>query len=912
MAVASLRFRLNSSLPEESKSGYVIFDGNPCDYHHWFFRTQLKIRTTKEDEMSRTIQQIVENLRSDALNVAMEIGLDILLDDGGVEVLYAKMLAHIFPVSRHESKALFREGSKTREGVFTRQPSESMQSYILRRKRWWSLLRQLDKTIQLSDEHLGDLLLDASNIQDWQRQMILTSTGNVTTFADIESALMQQMSQIHKRESRSQQDKGKGSGRNFQRGGYYSAQYRKPFQKTAQMADYEEDDTCQHCEDEHEEPCADDEYYDEEIDDAFLAHELNLLEDIDEATSIADIDPNVVADTVQKELIALAAWDNIGKAGKGKGKSKGKSIGVGKGKFVVRASNLTLEERKARLAKLKLNTRCSGCGGKGHWAKDPECPKNKQPAARSSVMPIAQLACLQPTRSFVDSAYMGNDDGEAYVVTGATTSATGSAPLTSVEGVTSNSVVTRSVTPTGTADAEITAVSGPTSSASSAGTLQQRPAQRANTAMNGESRFTHGPYKNETFLAVASSQDPQHVNWVASLRSKAPSSRAAYQIAFLEWLDSQGSSSQSSSMKPMFPQCAPGGCRMRATKGTNAYVAQLVCEICNFRKTERADDTKYLDSKQCPHERLTKMKSSSKFVRFHCLDCNTTVESMTREEYTKSAAAAKEVEMTSGVMRTTISKVAKDVIMSPAETQRVLHVFGSHVTKFIAEREGKDVLASELHTLLTNSVDMVRPIEDVGMVAISPTAFTTSTMSKKYDPSLPIVDLDKSPYLWAVLDTACNSSVQGSGWRRKAVRRWKKLGLGCTWVHRNERAYGGLAGPQTAKMIGKLKWPLLVCSKDGYGPGYSPHYVSAETNEVEGDTNFLMGLDLQRHMNISVCVVTNECHRRTPYHLENGCLLRWYRLQVLDCCVFELIGSKRLDSFVKCKVSNRRQRRRLL
>ena len=75
-----------------------------------------------------------------------------------------------------------------------------MQSYILRRKRWWSLLQQLDDTVRLSDEHLGDMLLDAANIQDWQRQMILTSTGNSTKFADVEHALMEQLSNIHRRE----------------------------------------------------------------------------------------------------------------------------------------------------------------------------------------------------------------------------------------------------------------------------------------------------------------------------------------------------------------------------------------------------------------------------------------------------------------------------------------------------------------------------------------------------------------------------------------------------------------------------------------------------------------------------------------------------------------------------------------
>ena len=75
-----------------------------------------------------------------------------------------------------------------------------MQSYIMRRRRWWALLKQLDSSIHLSTEHRGDLLLDAARIQPWQRQMILTSTGNSTELKKVEDALMEQMSDYHKAE----------------------------------------------------------------------------------------------------------------------------------------------------------------------------------------------------------------------------------------------------------------------------------------------------------------------------------------------------------------------------------------------------------------------------------------------------------------------------------------------------------------------------------------------------------------------------------------------------------------------------------------------------------------------------------------------------------------------------------------
>ena len=167
MAVASLKFRPTAIAPEESKFGFVVFSGEPHEYHNWHFRTQLKLKTTSKDDFQKTMTNIIENLRGDALNVAIEVGVDVLLNpNSGEKELFEHMVAHIFPIARHESKALYKEGHKTREGVFVRQPSESMQSFILRRKRWWSLLQQLDSTVKLSDEHLGDILLHSANVLD--------------------------------------------------------------------------------------------------------------------------------------------------------------------------------------------------------------------------------------------------------------------------------------------------------------------------------------------------------------------------------------------------------------------------------------------------------------------------------------------------------------------------------------------------------------------------------------------------------------------------------------------------------------------------------------------------------------------------------------------------------------------------
>ena len=70
----------------------------------------------------------------------------------------------------------------------------------------------------------------------------------------------------------------------------------------------------------------------------------------------------------------MVAWQRFNDKGKGKSKGKGKIKGKGKGKY--KGNNLSLEERKKRLAELKSRTNCQACGARGHWAGDDICPKN--------------------------------------------------------------------------------------------------------------------------------------------------------------------------------------------------------------------------------------------------------------------------------------------------------------------------------------------------------------------------------------------------------------------------------------------------------------------------------------------------------------------------------------------------------
>ena len=72
-----------------------------------------------------------------------------------------------------------------------------MLSYTGRRGRWHRLLHLMDDQITLSPQILGDLLLDCSGVSKQERLLVLTSTGNSTTFTDVSQALMKQHGKIH-------------------------------------------------------------------------------------------------------------------------------------------------------------------------------------------------------------------------------------------------------------------------------------------------------------------------------------------------------------------------------------------------------------------------------------------------------------------------------------------------------------------------------------------------------------------------------------------------------------------------------------------------------------------------------------------------------------------------------------------
>jgi len=217
MAVKSMKYQANLRLPEETKTGFVIWSGNAADYPHWKYRTNLKFRAIhhyKNAEYNakfcETMVAVGEALRGDALTVQMDIGDDILdpIWEGegynkmsrGHRLLMEAMKLKVFPQVEDEAKQMYTE-FHTIVFSFSRQPSESMLSFIQRRQLAYALLKELDENrATLSSEMLGDTLLDNSGLNRTEKLLILTSTSNSKKLEDIEEALKKQHPKIHMNE----------------------------------------------------------------------------------------------------------------------------------------------------------------------------------------------------------------------------------------------------------------------------------------------------------------------------------------------------------------------------------------------------------------------------------------------------------------------------------------------------------------------------------------------------------------------------------------------------------------------------------------------------------------------------------------------------------------------------------------
>ena len=66
-----------------------------------------------------------------------------------------------------------------------------MVSYVSRRRRWWTQLKKLDPSVELSETIRGDLLLEGANLGKVEQLLVPTSAGNDRKFDNIAKAMLE-------------------------------------------------------------------------------------------------------------------------------------------------------------------------------------------------------------------------------------------------------------------------------------------------------------------------------------------------------------------------------------------------------------------------------------------------------------------------------------------------------------------------------------------------------------------------------------------------------------------------------------------------------------------------------------------------------------------------------------------------
>ena len=254
MAIIALTYQHNFQY-EGTRDGVPIYDGSAAGFTDWNFRTKVKWKAAKAEDKSRVMSQIVEGLRGDAADIVRDIGAEDILKEDGLTVLTEALRKHVFPKKAAEAKLLYRHGHK-QEGILTRQPSKPIANYLSRRRRWWNQLKTLDPTIEISEEVRGELMLDASNLSNIEKLLVLSSAGNDNKFESLAKAMMDHHALIHldeKGEKKPWKQPHKGRG--------WKSQEKREYERKAYVAAHRDVDSDK---DKVDVPARDDRKYDDE------------------------------------------------------------------------------------------------------------------------------------------------------------------------------------------------------------------------------------------------------------------------------------------------------------------------------------------------------------------------------------------------------------------------------------------------------------------------------------------------------------------------------------------------------------------------------------------------------------------------------------------------------------------------
>ena len=351
------------------------FGGDPTAWADYKFQVEALI--AKEAKLSETERKklgplglrLVDRLTGPALQLAKQLGVPTLAEDDGVAQLLKILEAELLPLRRQAAMELYNAGT-TAGGVLSRQWGEPMSSYLLRREAWWQQLQELDNNIQVSEEILGEQTLVQSGLQPMEIQMVRTVCKNEIKKKELSKALRDQFGTVHEREK---SNKGKGYGKWSSKSsyvgsgkgyGYYTAEHETNANDETPEEHYATEESY-----EYDDEVTAEEIYEEE------QQELDRIEeDVVCWYSEQGILPQTCAEEDLEMVYNAVEAEHLAYYAKGLAHRRGVSMPAGAS---YQTTNLTPQERQARVLAAKQRSRCKACGQMGHWRNDAICPKRK-------------------------------------------------------------------------------------------------------------------------------------------------------------------------------------------------------------------------------------------------------------------------------------------------------------------------------------------------------------------------------------------------------------------------------------------------------------------------------------------------------------------------------------------------------
>ncbi|CAE7561028.1 RE2 [Symbiodinium necroappetens] len=376
----------------ESRYGIPRYNGDASRLTEWVFRVKMlaeKEKSISEAEAKKLGSlplRLVEGLSGQALKIAQQLDVSKLAAEGGVDYLIEKMSTELRPRRMQQARELYEAGAQ-QGGILSRQASESMAQYILRRRAWYRAMTDLSTDLKLPDLVLSEQLLLNAGLNDDQRLMIRTVVGDKMNFDRVAEELVNQHPRIHEKGAyhpfRKNEYKGFPSSSPSSKGGpkgyrpkprYYNAFHAESVEDEAAYPEMNDevygDDGPDYLNEEtgrsdYENPV----YFSEAEIGTYAEEHLAYLSE--SGLDIEDQEAcEFASELIQSEQDAYYARKGASHKGHG---------GFNKASpppFEISGS-ISLDDKRARLRALKARTTCKRCGAVGHWSGDYECPLSK-------------------------------------------------------------------------------------------------------------------------------------------------------------------------------------------------------------------------------------------------------------------------------------------------------------------------------------------------------------------------------------------------------------------------------------------------------------------------------------------------------------------------------------------------------